>query len=54
MPLVIITDKVRNKEIMRVNRLVAPGHAERRVPDAATIFTIPAGSSVWYHGFQGH
>jgi alpha-glucosidase len=26
----------------------------RRVPDAATSFTLPAGSTVWTHGLRGH
>jgi alpha-glucosidase len=37
-------------------RFVVPGTAgQRRVPDAATGFLLPAGSTVWYHGLNaGH
>jgi alpha-glucosidase len=37
-------------------RFVVPGAAgRRRVPDAATGFILPAGSTVWYHGLNaGH
>jgi alpha-glucosidase len=37
-------------------RFVVPGApGERRVPDAATAFVLPAGSTVWYHGLNaGH
>lgn len=37
-------------------RFVVPGAAgQRRVPDAATGFVLPAGSTVWYHGLNaGH
>jgi alpha-glucosidase len=37
-------------------RFVVPGAAgQRRVPDAATGFVLPAGSLVWYHGLNaGH
>ena len=36
-------------------RLLVPGAASAsRVPDEATAFTLPAGSTVWYHGFRGH
>lgn len=34
-------------------RFEVPG-AGRRVPDAATAFTLPAGSIVWTHGLRGH
>jgi len=35
-------------------RHVIPGGARARVPDEATTFTIPAGSTVWHHGLGGH
>ena len=36
-------------------RFVVPGEAARpRVPDEATAFLIPEGSTVWYHDFRGH
>jgi alpha-glucosidase len=35
-------------------RFVVPGDGKQRVPDESTVFTIPAGSSVWYHDFEGH
>src|SRR5688572_26805205 len=32
-------------------RFIVPGAAgRRRVPDAATAFVLPSGSTVWYHG----
>jgi alpha-glucosidase len=34
-------------------RSVVPGNG-RRVPDEATAFTLPAGSVVWFHDFEGH
>lgn len=34
-------------------RYVVPGEG-RRAPDEATLFRIPAGSTVWYHDFNGH
>jgi len=34
-------------------RWVVPG-AGRRVPDEATAFVLPAGSTVWYHDLNGH
>ena len=34
-------------------RFVVPGSGSR-VPDEATAFTIPAGSTVWFHDFEGH
>jgi alpha-glucosidase len=33
-------------------RYVIP--SERGVPDESTTFTLPAGSTVWYHGLRGH
>ncbi|HEX6184687.1 MAG TPA: glycoside hydrolase family 97 catalytic domain-containing protein [Pyrinomonadaceae bacterium] len=36
-------------------RFVVPGEAGRsRVPDEATAFVIPEGSTVWFHNFHGH
>jgi alpha-glucosidase len=36
-------------------RIVAPGPpGKQRVPDEATGFRIPAGSTVWYHDLEGH
>ncbi|NWG12894.1 MAG: glycoside hydrolase family 97 N-terminal domain-containing protein [Acidobacteria bacterium] len=36
-------------------RWIVPGApAESRVPDEGTLFRIPAGSTVWYHDFEGH
>ena len=36
-------------------RCLIPGGGERRrVPDEATVFAIPSGSTVWYHGLGGH
>src|SRR5262249_23839882 len=35
-------------------RFLVPGDGRSRVPDEATAFTIPPGSSVWYHDFEGH
>ena len=35
-------------------RCVIPGGDQPRVPDEATSFAIPAGSTVWYHGLGGH
>jgi alpha-glucosidase len=31
-----------------------PGSSRPRVPDEATSFVVPAGSTVWYHGLGGH
>jgi alpha-glucosidase len=36
-------------------RFIAPGDASKqRVPDERSIFTLPAGSTLWYHGMRGH
>lgn len=35
-------------------RFVAPGGHRPRVPDEATKFILPAGSTVWYHDLEGH
>src|SRR5262249_39925221 len=35
-------------------RYLVPGDERSRVPDEATAFTIPTGSWVWYHDFEGH
>ena len=34
-------------------RCIVPGRGNR-VPDEATTFAIPAGSTVWFHDFEGH
>lgn len=35
-------------------RFVAPGDEKPRIPDEITAFTLPDGSVVWYHDFEGH
>ena len=36
-------------------RFIVPGaDGKLRVPDEATLFRVPAGSTVWYHNFEGH
>jgi alpha-glucosidase len=35
-------------------RYLVPGGAASRVPDEATTFRLPAGSTVWFHDFSGH
>ncbi len=35
-------------------RHIIPGNDRLRIPDEATVFTLPAGSSVWFHDFEGH
>ena len=35
-------------------RYLIPGDDNPRVPDETTGFTIPAGSTVWYHDLHGH
>jgi len=35
-------------------RHIVPGGARPRVPDEAISFRVPAGSSVWFHDFEGH
>ena len=35
-------------------RHIVPGDKGQRVPDEATAFVIPAGSTVWYHDLEGH
>ena len=37
-------------------RYIVPSNPDRgiRVPDEATMFTIPGGSTVWFHDFEGH
>jgi len=35
-------------------RHVIPGGDKPRVPDEATKFTLPAGSTVWHHDLEGH
>jgi alpha-glucosidase len=34
-------------------RIIVPGEGNR-VPDEATSFSLPAGSVVWFHDFEGH
>ena len=34
-------------------RFVIPGEG-KRVPDEGSTFTLPAGSTVWFHDFEGH
>ncbi|HEX9422178.1 MAG TPA: glycoside hydrolase family 97 catalytic domain-containing protein, partial [Pyrinomonadaceae bacterium] len=33
---------------------IIPGNDRLRIPDEATVFTLPTGSSVWFHDFEGH
>jgi len=35
-------------------RHIVPGNNKLRIPDEGTVFTIPVGSSVWFHDFEGH
>ncbi len=35
-------------------RWIVPGGQALRVPDEATQFILPAGSTVWYHDLEGH
>lgn len=35
-------------------RYIVPDNGKPRVPDEATAFVIPAGSTVWFHDFEGH
>jgi alpha-glucosidase len=35
-------------------RYVVPGSSAPRLVDERTLFTIPAGSAVWYHDFENH
>ena len=35
-------------------RFIVPGGNAPRVPDEASTFVIPAGSTVWYHDLEGH
>jgi len=36
-------------------RTIVPGATDAsRVPDEATVFTLPEGATVWYHGLAGH
>ncbi len=34
-------------------RIIVPGEGNR-VPDEATTFSLPSGSAVWFHDFEGH
>ncbi len=35
-------------------RYIVPGDGKQRVPGESTAFTLPPGSAVWYHDFEGH
>ncbi|MGH9969022.1 MAG: glycoside hydrolase family 97 catalytic domain-containing protein [Pyrinomonadaceae bacterium] len=35
-------------------RHIVPGTGNTRIPDEATAFVIPTGSTVWFHDFEGH
>jgi alpha-glucosidase len=35
-------------------RCIVPSNSRSRVPDEATTFSIPAGSTTWFHDFYGH
>jgi alpha-glucosidase len=35
-------------------RHVVPGQQQQRTPDEASAFVIPAGSTMWFHDFEGH
>jgi alpha-glucosidase len=35
-------------------RIVVPGSESARVPDEATRFVLPAGSTAWFHDLKGH
>jgi len=35
-------------------RHIIPGNDRLRIPDEATVFTLPTGSTVWFHDFEGH
>jgi alpha-glucosidase len=36
-------------------RFILPGdESKSRVPDERSLFTLPAGSTLWYHGLRGH
>lgn len=36
-------------------QFVVPGSkTKKRVPDESTVFNLPAGSTVWFHGLRGH
>ena len=35
-------------------RYIVPDSGAQRVPDEATVFAVPAGSTVWFHDFHGH
>jgi alpha-glucosidase len=34
--------------------IIPPGMKEMRVPDEATVFVVPDGSTAWYHDLNGH
>lgn len=35
-------------------RHIVPGDGKVRIPDEASAFVIPAGSTLWFHDFEGH
>ena len=35
-------------------RQIVPGDDQQRTPDEASTFVIPAGSTLWFHDFEGH
>ncbi|MEK6281916.1 MAG: glycoside hydrolase family 97 N-terminal domain-containing protein [Acidobacteriota bacterium] len=35
-------------------RHIVPGDDKQRTPDEASAFAIPAGSTLWFHDFEGH
>jgi alpha-glucosidase len=35
-------------------RFLVPDNGNPRVPDEGTTFVLPGGSTVWYHGLEGH
>lgn len=35
-------------------RHIVPGDVKHRTPDEASAFVIPAGSTLWFHDFEGH
>src|SRR6266536_834523 len=35
-------------------RHIVPGDNKQRIPDEATSFVLPVGSTVWFHDFEGH
>jgi len=50
----VLTLEVRASDDGAAFRFIIPGGASPRVPDEATVFTVPAGSTVWRHEPRGH